>query len=103
MSAPDHLWPPLIIAEHVPRVVKWRDRALTLAAWGVFVLLLAIELREEKAPDVVRLGIEEGVLLNATGPTTIRMAPPLTLSAAEAEEAIDKFRRALDRVDTSGS
>jgi predicted acetylornithine/succinylornithine family transaminase len=59
-------------------------------------LLLAIELREEKAPDVVRLGIEEGVLLNATGPTTIRMAPPLTLSEAEAQEAIDKFRRALD-------
>ncbi|MBV9328685.1 MAG: acetylornithine transaminase [Chloroflexi bacterium] len=61
-------------------------------------LLLAIELREEKAPDVARLGIEEGVLLNATGPTTIRMAPPLTLSAAEAEEAIDKFQRAIAKV-----
>jgi acetylornithine/N-succinyldiaminopimelate aminotransferase len=64
-------------------------------------LLLAIELKAEKAPDVVRLGIEEGVLLNATGPTTIRMAPPLTLTAAEAEEAVDKFRRALERVESS--
>jgi len=64
-------------------------------------LLLAIELKAEKAPDVVRLGIEEGVLLNATGPTTIRMAPPLTLTVAEAEEAVDKFRRALGRVETS--
>jgi acetylornithine/succinyldiaminopimelate/putrescine aminotransferase len=63
-------------------------------------LLLAIELKAEKAPDVVRLGIEEGVLLNATGATTIRMAPPLTLTAAEAEEAVDKFRRALDRVES---
>ncbi len=62
-------------------------------------LLLAVELNAEKAPDVVRLGIEEGVLLNATGPTTIRLAPPLTLSVAEAEEALDKFRKALARLD----
>ncbi len=62
-------------------------------------LLVAMELRAERAPDIVRLGIEEGVLLNATGPTTLRMAPPLTLSAAEAEEAIDKTRRAMSRLD----
>src|SRR5437588_1509607 len=61
-------------------------------------LLLAIDLKAERAPDVVRLGIEEGVLLNATGPTTIRFAPPLTLSEAEAEEGLEKFRRALDRL-----
>jgi predicted acetylornithine/succinylornithine family transaminase len=66
-------------------------------------LLLAIELRKEKAPDVVRLGIEEGVLLNATGPTTIRLAPPLTLTAAEAEEATDKFRRALERLEAEAT
>jgi acetylornithine/N-succinyldiaminopimelate aminotransferase len=62
-------------------------------------LLLAVDLTAERAPDVVKLGIEEGVLLNATGPTTIRMAPPLTLSEAEAEEALDKFSRALNRLD----
>jgi len=62
-------------------------------------LLLAVELRAERAPDVVRLGLEQGVLLNATGPTTIRLAPPLTLSEAEAEEALAKLKRALDRLD----
>jgi acetylornithine/succinyldiaminopimelate/putrescine aminotransferase len=62
-------------------------------------LLLAIELRAERAPDIVRLGIEEGILLNATGPTTIRLAPPLTLSQAEAQEALDKIKRAMDRLD----
>jgi acetylornithine/succinyldiaminopimelate/putrescine aminotransferase len=61
-------------------------------------LLLAIDLTVERAPDVVRLGLDEGVLLNATGPTTIRMAPPLTLSAAEAEEALDKFKRSLNKL-----
>jgi acetylornithine/N-succinyldiaminopimelate aminotransferase len=64
-------------------------------------LLLAADLTVERANDVVRLGIEEGVLLNATGPSTVRMAPPLTLSAAEAEEALDKFTRALNRLDAS--
>ncbi|MDQ6673687.1 MAG: aspartate aminotransferase family protein [Chloroflexota bacterium] len=62
-------------------------------------LLLAIDLTADRSADVVRLGIEEGVLLNATGPATIRMAPPLTLTQAEAEEALDKFTRALDRLD----
>lgn len=62
-------------------------------------LLLAVELTGEQAPDVVRMGYEEGVLLNATGPTTIRMAPPLILTEAEAQEAVDKFKRSLDRVD----
>lgn len=62
-------------------------------------LLLAVELTAERAPDVVRLGIDEGVLLNATGPTTLRMAPALTLSEAEAEEAIEKLKRALSKLD----
>jgi acetylornithine/N-succinyldiaminopimelate aminotransferase len=62
-------------------------------------LLLAVELRAERAPDVVRWGIEEGILINATGPTTIRLAPPLTLTRAEAEEALNKIARAMDRLD----
>jgi predicted acetylornithine/succinylornithine family transaminase len=62
-------------------------------------LLLAMELTAERAPDIVRLGLEEGVLLNATGPTTIRVAPPLTLSQAEAQEALDKIKKAIARLD----
>jgi len=62
-------------------------------------LLLAMDLTAERAPDVVRLGLEEGVLLNATGPATIRLAPPLTLSQAEAEEALDKIKRSLAKLD----
>jgi len=62
-------------------------------------LLLAVDLTVERANDVVRLGIEEGVLLNATGPSTIRMAPALTLTQAEADEALDKFTRALNKIE----
>jgi acetylornithine/N-succinyldiaminopimelate aminotransferase len=62
-------------------------------------LLLAIDLTADRAADVVRYGIEEGVLLNGTGPNTIRFAPALTLTQAEAEEALDKLQRALARLD----
>ncbi|MBV9171129.1 MAG: aspartate aminotransferase family protein [Chloroflexi bacterium] len=62
-------------------------------------LLLAMDLTAERAPDVVRLGLDEGILLNATGPTTIRLAPPLTLTQTEAEEALDKIKRSLARLD----
>lgn len=61
-------------------------------------LLLAMELTTDVAPEVVRLGLEEGLLLNATGPTTLRFAPPLILSEAEAHEAVDKVGRTLARI-----
>jgi acetylornithine/N-succinyldiaminopimelate aminotransferase len=62
-------------------------------------LLLAVDLTAERAPDVVRLGLEEGILLNNTGPATIRLAPPLVLSQAEAEEALEKIKRSLARLE----
>jgi len=61
-------------------------------------LLLAVELTAERAPDVSRLGLDEGILLNATGPTTIRLAPPLIITEAEADEAVEKLARCLNRV-----
>ena len=45
------------------------------------------------------LGHDEGVLLNATGPTTLRLAPALTITLAEAEEGVEKLGRALARLD----
>jgi len=62
-------------------------------------LLLAIELTAERAPDVSRIGLDEGILLNATGPTTLRLAPPLIITEAEADEAVDKLVRCLGRVE----
>ena len=43
MSSTNGLWPPLIIAKHVPRLVKWRDTLLTLMMWAFFTVLLDIE------------------------------------------------------------
>ncbi len=70
-------------------------------------LLLALELTADAAAEVVRLALDEGLLVNNTGPATLRLAPPLILSEAEAGEAVEKLGRALARVDvpatTAGS
>jgi poly-beta-1,6-N-acetyl-D-glucosamine biosynthesis protein PgaD len=43
MTDANKSWPPLIVAERVPRSVKWRDTLLTLIMWGMFAVLLEAE------------------------------------------------------------
>jgi poly-beta-1,6-N-acetyl-D-glucosamine biosynthesis protein PgaD len=43
MSSSNRPWPPIIVAKHVPRLVKWRDTLLTLMMWGFFAVLLDFE------------------------------------------------------------
>ena len=60
-------------------------------------LMLAIELETGDAPDVVRRALlEHRLVLNATGPTTIRLLPPLVVSDEELAEALKRLRAALD-------
>jgi predicted acetylornithine/succinylornithine family transaminase len=40
---------------------------------------------------------EFGLLLNATGDTTLRIVPPLTITAEEVDEAVSRLRAALTR------
>lgn len=51
-------------------------------------LLRAIDLREEVAGDIVNRCAEEGLLLNMTSPTTLRFMPPLIITEAHVDEAI---------------
>jgi acetylornithine/N-succinyldiaminopimelate aminotransferase len=73
----------------LPGVVAVRGRGLMLAA----------ELDpsgQHTAPDVVRRALlEERLVLNATGPTTVRLLPPLVVTEAECDEAVARLRRAL--------
>jgi acetylornithine/N-succinyldiaminopimelate aminotransferase len=60
-------------------------------------LMLAIELETGDAPEVVRRALlEHRLVLNATGPTTIRLLPPLIVSDEELAEALKRLRAALD-------
>jgi predicted acetylornithine/succinylornithine family transaminase len=58
-------------------------------------LMLAIEL-DGGAPELVRRALlEQRLVLNATGPTTVRFLPPLTVGADEVDEALERLRRLL--------
>jgi len=73
----------------LPGVVEVRGRGFMLAA----------ELdpgRAEPATDVVGRALrEERLVLNATGPTTLRLLPPLTITDAQLEDALDRLARLL--------
>jgi acetylornithine aminotransferase len=51
-------------------------------------LMVAFDLEDEIAADVVRKGLEKGIVLNNTGPRTVRMVPPLIISQGEVEKAV---------------
>lgn len=58
-------------------------------------LMLACEL-DVPAPELVhRLLLEQRLVANATGPTTLRLLPPLILEQAELEDAVARLRTAL--------
>ena len=86
-------------ADFLAEVVRKGDRLLTgLAALGVEVrgrgLMVAFAC--DAAPGLaLRLLLEHQLVVNATGPDTIRLLPPLTVSDEEIDEAIERIRAAL--------
>lgn len=67
-------WRDEIKALGLPEVVEVRGRGL----------LIGIEFAHDIAPALVAAGRGAGFILNATGPTTLRLAPPLILTEEEA-------------------
>lgn len=47
------------------------------------------------ARDVVKWGIENGIIFNATDDTTLRFVPPLIVTAEQVDTALDKLRSAF--------
>jgi acetylornithine/N-succinyldiaminopimelate aminotransferase len=71
--------------QRLPDVVSVRGRGL----------MLACEL-DVSAPDVARRALEEQRLVtNATGPSTLRLLPPLTVSELEVDDALVRLGAAL--------
>ena len=59
-------------------------------------LMLGFEIPD--APDVARrLLLEQRLVVNATGPTTIRLLPPLTVTDAEIDEALARLTQIVRR------
>jgi predicted acetylornithine/succinylornithine family transaminase len=59
-------------------------------------LMQAVVFREPIARELQSKCLEEGVIVNATDDRTIRLVPPLVISAEEIDRAVAAMRRALD-------
>lgn len=70
----------------LPHVVSVRGRGL----------MLACEI-DVPAPEVVRRALlDRRLILNATGPDTLRLLPPFTIGPAEVDEALERLAGALE-------
>jgi acetylornithine/N-succinyldiaminopimelate aminotransferase len=58
-------------------------------------LLRAIDLSEEIGGEIVNRCHEEGLLINMVSPTTLRFMPPLIITEAHVDEAIDILDQVL--------
>ena len=73
----------------LPGVVEVRGRGLMLACE------LDPDHRPGAADVVVRALSQQRLVLNATGPTTVRLLPPLLIDEAQADDAIARLRAVL--------
>ena len=64
-------------------------------------LLIALDLGPQLAPKMFEYCLAEGLLVNLVGGTTIRLAPPLTVSRTEVRAALDTFRGGIDTLTTA--
>jgi acetylornithine aminotransferase len=60
-------------------------------------LLLGIELDREVAPIIARCH-EKGLLLSSAGPQVLRLLPPLNVTGAEIDQAMNLLTDALHTV-----
>ncbi|MEA2297028.1 MAG: acetylornithine/N-succinyldiaminopimelate aminotransferase [Solirubrobacteraceae bacterium] len=61
-------------------------------------LMVAAELADELAPDVARRALlEQRLIINATGPGTLRFVPPLVITESEIDEALGRLGALLSQ------
>ena len=61
-------------------------------------LLLAAVLEDEAAAEVAARALSEGLIVNAVRPDAIRFTPPLTVSSAEVDHALELLAKAMTPV-----
>jgi len=87
--------------EHVTRVGAFLRESLEKVPQVASVrgcgLMVGVELAPSapEAHKVVARALNEGLIINATGPTTLRLVPPLICEETHVEDAVDLLSRAL--------
>lgn len=61
-------------------------------------LLCAVQFDEDIAEQVTKEALGEGLLLNNLRPNVLRIAPPLTITDEEIDEAVEKLERVLVKI-----
>ena len=59
-------------------------------------LMQAMELDRDLGPQLEAAALEHGLLVNAIGPRTIRLVPPLIIGKAEVDRAVAVLAQCLD-------
>src|SRR5665809_138475 len=64
-------------------------------------LLIAVEFSTDVANEIVERALGAGLILNATGPETLRLAPPLVISNDELERGLAILEEVSDAILTT--
>jgi predicted acetylornithine/succinylornithine family transaminase len=81
------------LGEHLRESLRDLPRVTTVRGRG---LMVAFDVEGGGAPDLVRRALlEERLVVNATGPETIRLLPPLIVEQPDLDDAVERLRRVL--------
>jgi acetylornithine aminotransferase/acetylornithine/N-succinyldiaminopimelate aminotransferase len=87
----------LAVLRVIEGILGLRHRGLPVVETRGRGLLLGVALSAPIAAEAGLMGLDEGILINPIGDSTIRLAPPLTISDPEIEMAVLALGRALER------
>ncbi|MGF1537852.1 MAG: aspartate aminotransferase family protein [Elainellaceae cyanobacterium] len=76
-------------------VADYPELFAEVRGWGLINGLALREDVETKSIDIVKAAMEAGLLLVPAGPKVVRFVPPLVVSAAEIDAAVQAVRKAL--------
>ncbi len=83
------------VGDHLAHRVRGLDSSLVRGVRGRG-LLRAIELAEPIALPAVAAALDAGFIVNATGPTTLRLVPPLVITTDQVDTFMDALPDILD-------
>ncbi|WZP17767.1 acetylornithine transaminase [Arthrobacter citreus] len=66
-------------------------------------LLIGFDLAEDSAPAAVSAALDAGFIINSTGPRTLRLAPPLILTRAQADSFVNALPGILATARSAGT
>lgn len=79
----------------IARLATLRDEGLVAGVRGLG-LMLAVELNEPRAAELVARALASGILINNTSEKTVRFLPPLIVEAGMIDEVVEFMQTALE-------